>query len=907
MRTQVAPTHTVHRGTVAVSGYWFDGRALSPQRAVRRLLHRFEAGSRVYSVPEGVVMIHAAAHQATAEESPAACLVREGEILSSAPLRPSERAALPPGTAIALVQAGIVHALQPSSLEPIEPSAWLDLTTYEIETTTSLGGVTEPRERAADAPSAETLFNPRIGRTEADRARQRELVTALTKIEAQPQARSGQSVSALLANIWQAAKSWWRARSRPARSASGPSSQPFTFREAGLFARFLTRVSAFFKFLVWRSRLMARLGRKQAEWMAHLLELLDRQQDLEVLKHAIPLSDGRGEPGAPALLPPAPRTDLAISLFRRGGGSSLFVADELMLRLRTSYEAVFQRLDRDGKHDEAAFVLAELLNDPSRAVAYLERHGRLVLAAELAEARKLPAGLLVRQWFLAGNRERALAIAIRENAFADAIDRLERSGKKGEADGLRLLQADRLASGGLLVAAARAVKSVESAQPLALRWLEVARSTGDYLGIALELELDARRFDAVWADVAALLGPDASGESDARARVRLGEQLLSDRVPVTRSIAREVARELLADSTEAGGAAAARTAQRLAEWVRGPFRADQPEFAGVERRTPPGPVRHVFDAQDVGSRPISDVCAVGSRYAVACGEGGVALVRRDGRRIAHFDLPAERLVVARDCPHLLAVSRRGDACAVGRIHFGTRRSERWTELRAGAFAPTFDGTSWVVAVPGGGQWTSELQVLDVVESRPAIIRRVPLFDDASVSAIAIGEHSCNVIAAEAFGQLERLRYELPGWTLRMRSSIECGSAPEHGFMLHACSADADRPTAVWQQWVTRNGYLHPEFFYGSTSIDLVTGDLAGIPTLVVNGDHFAVVVAQRERVRVAAGLLALRRPTLDIELAGTRSATARLSDGILVLGDDCGRLLKFDVVSGRCLESIRIN
>ena len=124
-------------------------------------------------------------------------------------------------------------------------------------------------------------------------------------------------------------------------------------------------------------------------------------------------------------------------------------------QLRRSYEAVFERLERAGKHAEAAFLLAEILNQPERAVSYLERHQQPRLAAELAEARQLPAGLIVRQWFLAGDQRRAVAIAVREGAFEDAISRLERSGAREQAGALRMLQAERMASAGRFVAAAR--------------------------------------------------------------------------------------------------------------------------------------------------------------------------------------------------------------------------------------------------------------------------------------------------------------------------------------------------------------------------------------------------------------------------------------------------------------------
>jgi len=76
--------------------------------------------------------------------------------------------------------------------------------------------------------------------------------------------------------------------------------------------------------------------------------------------------------------------------------------------LRRLYREAFHRLESQERIEEAAYLLAEVLHAHEEAVGFLERHGRFLLAAEMAEARHLPPGLVVRQWLLAGNRERAL-------------------------------------------------------------------------------------------------------------------------------------------------------------------------------------------------------------------------------------------------------------------------------------------------------------------------------------------------------------------------------------------------------------------------------------------------------------------------------------------------------------------
>jgi len=65
-----------------------------------------------------------------------------------------------------------------------------------------------------------------------------------------------------------------------------------------------------------------------------------------------------------------------------------------------------------------------------------ERERAEQLAAELAEARALDPDLVVRLWWRAGRRDRAVTVARVRNAFVGAIDRLSKVDKDA-ATGLR--------------------------------------------------------------------------------------------------------------------------------------------------------------------------------------------------------------------------------------------------------------------------------------------------------------------------------------------------------------------------------------------------------------------------------------------------------------------------------------
>lgn len=190
------------------------------------------------------------------------------------------------------------------------------------------------------------------------------------------------------------------------------------------------------------------MRQRKAEYVRRLFEMFEEGDLHEALRHAIPLSKDMGEGAREALGLPGPREQLTLQTQSSGATGSVFAGGpDLYSALQQRYRDAFRRFEREGRLDEAAFVLAELLGAVEEAVSFLERHGRFKLAAELAEGRKLAHGIVVRQWFLAGDVARAVAIARRSGAFEDAVARLERSNPP-EARALRLLWAETLAEAG---------------------------------------------------------------------------------------------------------------------------------------------------------------------------------------------------------------------------------------------------------------------------------------------------------------------------------------------------------------------------------------------------------------------------------------------------------------------------
>ncbi|HVJ19802.1 MAG TPA: bpX6 domain-containing protein, partial [Polyangiaceae bacterium] len=641
------PRFTSHHGTVMARGFW-----LTHERE-RRALELWRPGAELYALDDAFILVFPAVQPVDSQQSPGVPLVELDRVLSSAPLNPRERAALPDRTELVLVSAGVARALRRSELTKVDPAELIDVAAFDVRPATSLGELGSPPLKISEATPSSTLFDERTGRSAQQREKAARLVESLQVAGSKPSRPS----------LFQRIRAWFSRRPGAAAAASGSQAIQHVPRGPSLWQR----LDAVFSRWLASTSLMRFLGAKQVEYLRELFDALERRDDLEVLRRAIPLGGEASGDERPALTPPTLRTRFEISPLSHGGAAhSLISVGDIYDDLRRAYEAMFKRLDEAGKHEEAAFLLAEILNEAERAVAYLERHGKLELAAELAEGRNLPAGLVVRQWFLAGNRQRAITIAVRENAFDDAIARLERAGQHEPANALRLLQAERLADAGRYVAAARLVQKLEHARSLALCWLTLAREGGELSGLALELSLAPSNFALVHGALEPLLREDSDSDSDAtRQRVTLAEDFARLDPRGGRPLAQLLGREIVADAARSGSASLIASARKIADYVGDAFRADLPGLTGFAEFSPRKPHLHWYAPTDTGTRHLHEAATEGRHIADALGEAGVALIDRNGKQVAHFDQPAEHLVVAHDGLRLLTVARRGGALRVG--------------------------------------------------------------------------------------------------------------------------------------------------------------------------------------------------------------------------------------------------
>lgn len=526
--------------------------------------------------------------------------------------------------------------------------------------------------------------------------------------------------------------------------------------------------------MAMQSGLFKTLGRSQARALLRSMDMFERGDLEAALRHAIPLGGAGGEWAPPPLLGmPGMRGDLSISPWRGAARGSLNFGPDIEAKLRAMYRRAFEQLRDTGDFDKAAFVLAELLQNSEEAVAFLEEHGRMELAAQIAEARDLAPGLVVRQWWLAGKRERAVQLAKLRNAFADAIVRLERDPKQSaEATAMRLLWGHQLAASGRFGAAVEAVWPAEEGRPFARRWLRLGLEENpfDVRLLCRALELEPRSWSE-WQPLLHALWQSKSEDAPAN-RVRFARELIKSQTQGDAKATLSVAARATVRA-HIGDVAAGRERLDKSEWERlqtlagdAILRADARLPTTLDTRKPATPIEIELRGNEGTLAPRDAVRLESGELLVALGEAGAQLRSRDGRVKAHFDVPAHEIVRPFDGTGFLLLVPRDESMRVSKLDLRTRQTSVWGDLRLSCFAREFDGALWFVASAG------RVRALDVSARSP-----VSLWDSGDLNGeaqdMAIAPGSLAVLVSrlgtdkQSFS-FESWRFELPSLVLRQR-------------------------------------------------------------------------------------------------------------------------------------------
>ncbi|WP_398498536.1 bpX6 domain-containing protein [Variovorax sp.] len=472
------------------------------------------------------------------------------------------------------------------------------------------------------------------------------------------------------------------------------------------------------------SRLSKLIGRQQAAYMQRMLKMFDDGDLMEALRHAIPLG-GEGNDafdGGQAFGTPGRRDSLSLS-GALGPRSSIYLGHDFETHLRQLYRRSFEKLDREGRIDEAVFVLAELLQSRQEALDYLEKHGRALQAAELALTWDRPSVVIVRLLCLAGDWRRAVAVARRDNAFAQAVLQLQDKWPDA-ANRLRLEWGEALAQRGEWLRAVDAVWPLPAAREQAIAWLLAAE--------AAEGQLAARALvqrAVLLPDTLAACAPRLRALRDDprlhRERAALATELLAvtQHNDGSRGLAAVVIPALVADHAHGEGRLGAKEMQGLLRLHADPLlQADMPggEMPGL--RVVPllsRPSVLALEVPAAGAHPVHDATLLEpGRYLLALGEAGVLVCDAAGRTLARFPVPADRLVAAYSGQVALALARRDGLWRVSRIDLVQRRVVDLGMVAVDGFGTEFDGIGWTVTR------ANRIQVLDTARSLQEVLWQV---------------------------------------------------------------------------------------------------------------------------------------------------------------------------------------
>ena len=511
------------------------------------------------------------------------------------------------------------------------------------------------------------------------------------------------------------------------------------------------------------------LGAQHSAYLRRVLKMFDDGNLDDALRHAIPL-DGDGQSLGQAFGPLGPRGQLQVSS-SRGVTTAIGLDDTLQGHLRGLYRRSFQQLDRQGRIDEAVFVLAELLNARQEALDYLEKHGRFAQAAELALGWDMPAEQIVRLHALAGDWRIALLVARRDNAFKQAIALLEMRWPDAAAQ-LRKEWAQSLVERGLWLEAAHVVWRLESEQARAGQWLEIAEASGGAMA-ARALALRAQCLPDTLAAHAQQVQTLCDAPELVRERSALANQLLALPAPVNSSVRRLaalLAGAVIADLAGEGPPVSLESAaaKRLVDLAGdAALSADLPSSAWPGRA--PTPLQLVqgtvgWFAPAAGTHAVLDAVALpDGEFLVALGETGAVRIDARGQWRARFPVPAQQLVISGDGRSALALARRERVWRVSRLDLVRGRAEDLGMHEFEAFARSFDGIGWTVASD------RRVQVLDTTRGLAEALWQV---GDLPGPVLAIDVHlgtECWVMGTG--DSLEQWTYALPARRLTRRDPL----------------------------------------------------------------------------------------------------------------------------------------
>ncbi|GAA1796322.1 hypothetical protein HC028_23475 [Planosporangium flavigriseum] len=898
------------RGRLQARALVIDVPLLGEPEARQRVIEAWQPAAALFELPNGAWLLeYDRAVEVRAELSPGLVLVDSDGVLHAdgtptADARPGD---------VLIPHAATTTRFSRTELTPVDRDSWFDLSNLRIEPVAALdrpatAAVTPPPwQPPPPAPDLRTLAgiaqpSPRTRRllTTATRSNRRSrppgagpgraalLTAALVAVVCIIGALVAASNSHLIVPV---VVGLGVALLRGARTGTD---QGAAYRWAGGEVAAAGRPGsaggrwgALLARLVLASPAAGLAARAQQRYLRRLNAAFSRRDWDTALREAIAVG---GKGGALTLRLPRPRTGDLVPHPHLGTGSGIPLDPGAQNRLRTLYRQAATELERAGRIEESAFVLADLLDESAEAVGLLERNDQARLAATLAEGRELDPNLVVRLWWRAGDRDRAVQVARARGAFAGAIERLAQV-DTAAARQLRAKWVHALQAAGDHGGAVDAAWPDEELRPLVVANIQAGMALGGHTAGYLFAHLATWQptSDTMTTAVALLDGRDQELASAQRGFVSALAELRCADAAQDRRLCTAALRLLVRDPA-ANAVSEPSGHKRITRALRD--RADRLAAADL----PPVPTGRgsvlgsrvdITTTGDPGQLPLHDAVTLSGRMIItAHGDFGVRLIGLDGRTRASWDAPAHQLVVADHGANVLLVARRGRTCELRRLDLTTRRLGPPVVVTAHHILPDYDGALLTVLDDDG------IAFIDLVDTTPRIAWReldstIELLhiDRSPTSLAALVRVTDPLSLGEASTQV--WRWDLPSLMLRSRQPVNLDGTANVAVLASA----------------TLLTTKHDE----STDTYDVTGHRLGPwitstkPTLLASGGVFGLRIDEPDRTTVEIPDSNLR-VVFPATVAGI--GVRKLAD-TLAVWDQTGRLVAIDLSRRQPIARLR--
>ncbi|MEM8974743.1 MAG: hypothetical protein AAGD43_22020 [Pseudomonadota bacterium] len=603
------------------------------------------------------------------------------------------------------------------------------------------------------------------------------------------------------------------------------------------------------------------------------------------------------------------------------GESSHFLAalpegarEELEALYRQQVELSIAQSD----YEHAAFILAELLDDPEAAVKVFSDAGQFAVAARLAQGRRLSPTLFIPLWYRAGEHERALRLAERHDAYQLLLETTEETDEHFRHI-VRRSWSDRLAAVGDY---SRALKVSEPLVGLDEK-IEAERRDWMRRGLAAsptDAEVIARAIKAL--DFDAESGPDAMASFQqlllernidaARQRKQLANLLLTpsfeegvsaeyrkNRLP---RIADLLPRTLLVDHARYGLLHSHQMLSSLADaGGQSTLAADIRRLPSVSKADSGQPMRHVTVGSSSGAKGVVAAAPLRAGRTLIAYEGGSVqlfdarneVVWRDqiwGPRDIVPIAPGRFAIIIRDEPNERRLSIF-DAETLQHVDIGALNLEAWSTTAA--------SEGWLVY--------SDRQVLDLRLDQllaPLSGGAVETLEYHWATPITIAGRMRALVrcrhGGDALWLFETSENVLERWCVSQRDLNVSYWAVSFGPLSGTPMRTTDFQAFEWIREDGQRDHLGFSLVSPKTTVKVDTP----FPQIHVANDkrhpeqHECLPLAVDGKERSTIGLMdADQRIVLQLSFEGAREVSMRntFSNDMVVLWDDLGRLVKLSL------------